>query len=340
MNAITTKIKIIGALLSISMLSIILITIYLNEKNIQDSKVVNISGKHRMLSQKLSKNIFYLYYNYKNENKKLNFEELNTDIKLFEKNLNFLENFNKTNKIIAAPKHNINKQYFKVKSLWISFKYIIDNFKNNIVKVDINKNKLKLNVNEIYNTNKVLLNEIDILVGLYESHIKLKTSNILKFQYIASLIMFILMIYSLFQLKAIENHAKEFIQYSKNLVNFDKKSQIKPIDIKAESEILEVTSCLNSFIDKINEAMEDSNKAIAHSFNASKKLENITDEFDSVLNDLENSNDIASNINFSEDIVIESTEELIKSTRKLQHLKDKLDNIVTNCKINLNNKKY
>ena len=58
---ISTKIKIIGILFALLMTSIIATTIYLNNKNEKDAMIINIAGKQRMLTQNISKNIFYLY---------------------------------------------------------------------------------------------------------------------------------------------------------------------------------------------------------------------------------------------------------------------------------------
>ena len=44
-NKITTKIKILGALLIFLMLSVITTTIYLNQQNSKDALVINIAGK-------------------------------------------------------------------------------------------------------------------------------------------------------------------------------------------------------------------------------------------------------------------------------------------------------
>jgi nitrate/nitrite-specific signal transduction histidine kinase len=60
LNKISTKIKLLGALLIALMVSVISTTIYLNQQNIKDALVVNIVGKQRMLTQKISKNVFYL----------------------------------------------------------------------------------------------------------------------------------------------------------------------------------------------------------------------------------------------------------------------------------------
>ena len=62
-NTISTKIKFIGILFIVLMTSIIVTTMYLNEKNKKDASIINIAGKQRMLTQNISKNIFYLYQN-------------------------------------------------------------------------------------------------------------------------------------------------------------------------------------------------------------------------------------------------------------------------------------
>jgi methyl-accepting chemotaxis protein len=73
-------------------------------------------------------------------------------------------------------------------------------------------------------------------------------------------------------------------------------------------------------------------EAIEQSIQASSKLEEIADEFDIILNDLENSSDVTKQLNQSENMMIESTEELINSTKRLQQLKDKLDTLLIQCK--------
>ena len=73
--------------------------------------------------------------------------------------------------------------------------------------------------------------------------------------------------------------------------------------------------------------------AVEQSKNASIKLEEITDEFDVIINELTNSAEISVQLNKSEDIVIQTQEELISSTKKLQELKNELDKLLNSCKI-------
>ena len=324
---ISTKIKIIGAALVILILSVIAITIYLNENNAKDALIVNVAGKERMLTQKIAKNVFYLYHN-----KNLNFTELDNAVEEFIYNINSLKDGNKLRGIEAAPTDNISQQISKVIILWNGFYKNVQSFKSLLIERDNNEDYLKVRVDNIYNTNTVLLQEVDNLVTMYTLHTEAKTNSIENFQYGGALVLFLLIIYSLGQLKVIESHVKEFMDYSKKLTQIDQHDKLEFIDIEAESEIVEVSDNMNCFINKINNAMDYSNEAIQKSQQASGALEEITDEFDSILNEMANSSEISRQLDMSEDIVIESTEELINSTKKLQLLKDKLDTLSTQCK--------
>ncbi|HIP13526.1 MAG TPA: hypothetical protein EYG73_12535 [Arcobacter sp.] len=324
---ISTKIKLIGASLAFLILLVIAITIYLNENNTKDSLIVNIAGKERMLSQKIAKNIFYLYHN---EN--LNFVELDNAVEEFIYNINSLKDGNKLRGIQPAPTDNIAQQISKILVLWNSFYKNVESFKNLLVQRSNNEDHLKIIVDNIYNTNNILLQEVDSLVTMYTIHTEEKTDFIEKFQYGGAFVLFLLIVYSLLQLKVIEAHVKEFMDYSKKLTEVGSKDKVELINIQAESEIVEVSDNMNCFINKLNEAMDFSNEAIEQSKRASSSLEDITDEFDDILNDMAHSTDISKQLNMSEDIVIESTEELIQSTKKLQHLKDKLDTLLKQCK--------
>jgi chemotaxis regulatin CheY-phosphate phosphatase CheZ len=129
-----------------------------------------------------------------------------------------------------------------------------------------------------------------------------------------------------------EENAKRFFEESKRIMENDDNELLVPIKIEAEEEIVEATDTINCFINKINSAMTYSANAIEHSKNASIKLEEITDEFDKVIDELTNSADISKQLNKSEDIVIQSQENLMNSTKKLQELKNELDKLLNFCK--------
>ncbi len=327
-NTISTKIKFIGILFIVLMTCIIATTIYLNEKNRKDALLINIAGKERMLTQNISKNIFYLYQNNNNT-----YSELDNSTIEFIYNLNSLKYGNELIGISKVPTENIAKQLSKVEVLWGNFYKNIDEFKNLNQKNDkTNELALKNTIASIHDTNTVLLNEVDNLVSMYTIHSEKKSTCIEYIQYFFALIIISLMIYSFSQLKHMEDNAKKFFEESKKIMDYDNNEPLTPIKIEAEKEIVEATDTINCFIDKINSAMTYSANAIEHSKNASIKLEEITDEFDKVIGELTNSADISKQLYKSEDIVIQSQENLMNSTKKLQELKNELDKLLLSCK--------
>ena len=327
-NTISTKIKLIGILFIILMTSIIITTIYLNDKNKKDALIINIAGKQRMLTQKISKNIFYLY-----QNSKESYSELDSATVEFIYNLNSLKNGNNLIGIIKAPTDDIAKQISKVEILWNNFYSNINSFKGIIInRTPLNETELKSIVKSIYNTNNTLLNEVDNLVSMYTSYTEEKTNYLKYIQYIFGLTILFLMSYSFVQLRAMEENAKKFLELSKKIVQNPEGEHLEPIQIEAEKEIVEATDTINCFINKINSAMTYSANAVEQSKNASIKLEEITDEFDVIINELTNSAEISKHLDKSEDMVIQTQEELINSTKKLQELKNELDKLLNSCK--------
>jgi len=328
-NRISTKIRILGAGLIFTILSLIILTIYLNQKNIKDSLIINIAGKERMLTQKISKNIFYLY-----NQRELDFNELDNAVEEFKYILDSLKNGDELRGITATPTDEIAQQISKIIVLWNSFNMNVQTFKELIILKNIdNEKRLKVQVNSIHTSNNNLLKEVDNLVTLYTYHSEQKTHTIKNFQYFGAFILFLLIIYSILQLKTIEENANEFLKYSKNIINMQVENKpIEYIEIDAEKEIVEVSDTLNCFINKINKAMEYSEEAVAKSQLASEKLEEITDEFDKLLDEMEDSQILSSQLSQSEDIAIQSSEDLLQTTQKLSNLKQQLDNLRISCK--------
>ena len=106
-------------------------------------KAINVSGKQRMLCQKIAKSYLYLIDNPNSVNAE---RDLLVYKIIFGKQLELLED-NNSNKDIAH-------QISKVNTLWIDFKNNIDN------------SPTYLGTNKVIKNNTILLNEIDNLVSL------------------------------------------------------------------------------------------------------------------------------------------------------------------------------
>lgn len=326
-NKISTKIKLIGALLVLLMISVIGTTIYLNQQSTKDALVINIAGKQRMLTQKIAKNVFYIHYTGNQD-----FYELNSATDEFIKGLNTLRHGDHDKDILPVSVYNISTQLIEVYRLWGKFYEDVQNFKLLTNRVS-DKEILENTVLSIYKQNTILLDNVDKLVTMYTQHSEDKSNFIKSFQYSSAGILLGIFLYSLMQLKSIESHADSILKYSKMLINNKGTSKLKPIKLEAESEseIIEVSDTINCFVQKINAAMDHSNEALKQSEYASSKLEELTDEFDTILSELKDASVTCKHLNNSEDMVIESTEELINSTRKLANLKNELEKLTKSC---------
>lgn len=116
MNKITNQIKLMGGMLSFIIFSIVLITIYINYVSQQDSMVVNVAGKQRMLTQKMTKEIFGLQHGQHHD-----FKSLNASISEFEASLQDLIEGNPSRNIYQPPKVSILEQLLLVQSQWHDF---------------------------------------------------------------------------------------------------------------------------------------------------------------------------------------------------------------------------
>ena len=326
-NKISTKIKLLGALLILLTVSTIVVTLYLNQQNKKDALVINIAGKQRMLTQEIAKNIFYIRHH-----PQKSFNELNVASQEFIKGLNTLQNGNVLINTYSAPTQEIRNKIDKVTVLWNKFDTDIQNFISMSKSEDINREReLCKIVSSIEKENTLLLSTVDELVTMYTKYSESKTDYMKMFQYASALVLLFIFVYSLIRLKEIESHVDEFMLYSKTLASDEDGLKLKPLDIDSESELVEVSDTINCFITKINSAVDYSHEALEKSQQASLKLEELTDEFDSIIDDIQDKSVISKHLNNSEDIAIESTEELLKSTNKLKRLKDELDNLIESC---------
>ena len=319
---ISTKIKIIGILFALLMSSIIATTIYLNNKNEKDAMIINIAGKQRMLTQNISKNIFYLYSNPKSSQ-----NELDSSIEEFIYNLESLKGGNSLGKLKESPNIQIDRQMLQIEYLWSIFYQNIVKFKE-LIQNNSNKQELQNIVNIIYETNPELLYEVDALVSLHTINSEQKIRFLKNSQYFFAILILFLIIYSFLELKTMEKNALRFLEESKKVMEQNFEEPLKPLKIEAEGELVEASNIFNRFLNKINSAIIDSNSALEQSKNASYKLEEITNEFDEIISELKNKSEISKQLNKSEDIAIQTQEQLLHSSKRLYELKSELEKII------------
>ncbi len=156
--------KLVISILVFISISILLINLYiinrLTEVNELQNHVINVSGKQRMLSQKMTKEI--LLYVYFNDN--IEKQNIANTIDKFQNNLDDLTNGNESRGILTAQSDNIVEQLNNIHKIW-------NEYKKNIFYILNNENALSninSNMNYIIENNNRLLKELDLLVDLYE----------------------------------------------------------------------------------------------------------------------------------------------------------------------------
>ena len=228
----------IFALLTIAitvLLSQLLIQYNLHSQ-LSDSKIINISGKQRMLSQKLTKEILILNFIADAKNNKKEIESAGEIIKLWKFNQNALE---KGNDSLGFPKE-------KSKELSDLFVAIKPNF-NNIVqaatvflkhkKVGIKENKNQELVQTILKNQGIFLEKMNEIVGQYDKEALEKVTLQSKTEYvILGFTMLVLLLEFIFIFKPTNKKVEQLIS---KLIASEKKALKLAHDTEVISEAKE-----------------------------------------------------------------------------------------------------
>lgn len=134
MNKIINQIRFIGGALSVIILTILLSILYINQKGKTDSVVINIAGKQRMLTQKISKDIFRMTTSYSNDS-----SEIMKNLNEFDSNLNDLINGNDERRIYQPPTDEIERQLLLVRKQWMPFKKRVEQFVEYLPVINVKK---------------------------------------------------------------------------------------------------------------------------------------------------------------------------------------------------------
>ncbi|MDR1460160.1 MAG: type IV pili methyl-accepting chemotaxis transducer N-terminal domain-containing protein [Campylobacteraceae bacterium] len=187
-------------------------------------------------------------------------------------------------------------------------------------------------LNKIIVQNQKLLNEMEKAVYMYEQDSIGTRTYLLKFQLIAILVLLFLAAYSASVIKQIKVVFNEFIQKSKRLASTQKNSLNKEyineiMTMEGENELSEISENISQFVK--NMGTYDSNRVVELSDNITEEITKITNDVIESLKILNISDEekqkIVSEISLSEDIAIQTSEELIATSKLLNRLKKSLD---------------
>lgn len=287
-------------------------------KNNMPGMYIDLSGRQRMLSQRMG--LFLKRYL-----RTSNGEDY--VIYLNAKNL-----YNKT--IIEFLN---NKDIKDNKEVYLACKITYDYWKNfqkyasDLITEQTNINKL---TRYVYKNNVMVLKTMDEAVWLFTDYSEQKNMMFIYMQFALLSLGLLIILYSFLLTKEIMQHIRDFIEKAKMLASVDI-THIGPENFKLretnEDELKEASSHINSFVRKVNNALNHSQDAIYKAEKAVEELESLSDDAQEALTSLNlNETDkkgFDQKISVTEDIAIESTENLLHVTKMLEKLKSNLGNI-------------
>ena len=129
-----------------------------------------------------------------------------------------------------------------------------------------------------------------------------------------------------------------FVQKAKELASGDLSlisKQSVTLPENSEDELKEASSHISQFVQKVNLAMKDSEDALKKAENAVTQLQQLAEEVEDAIEgmgiDENEKKKFDKNVNATEDIAIQSAENLIHVNRMLQKLKKSLNAMVENA---------
>jgi len=277
---------------------------------------VDMAGKQRMLTQKMAFNL----ERYKNYDKGEFLQSFNVAKDEYRQNLNKLAGLSK-------GEDRLREMFEKNSEIFIEYEKSIDEF---LTQKDIVYNSL----NYIAQNNKDLLNLCETAVNLYTDYSEDKRDALENFQYISGITILFLVIYSFAVIRGIKNHFEEFVQKSKMLANLSVENVSKvntDMSLEGEDELSEASGNIARFINKVNSLIETSSKAQNVSEQIADEISSIVDGMVKNLDTLnlssEERDELKKEISKTEDIAIESSEELINAVRMLKKLSRNLQRL-------------
>ncbi|KIO51400.1 sensor histidine kinase [Flavobacterium hibernum] len=220
------------------------------KQQLSDSKIINISGKQRMLSQKIIKEVLILNYVVDNA-KKQEIAHLKTVLSLWKNNQNALENGSDT---LAFPKEKsetLSKLYREIKPSFNNIAEATNTFLSNLEQQNSFENNQKL-VQTILKNESIFLSKMNQIVSQYDIEAHEKVTEQRKIEYwIFAFTLFVLLMEFFFIFKPTNKKIENLIA---KLLASEKKALKLAYDTEIISEIKE-----NSVkeLKSLNHAMEN-----------------------------------------------------------------------------------
>jgi len=280
---------------------------------------IDLSGRQRMLSQRMA---FFLerYLRTDNSEDYINFVKAK---QLYDETIQMFINDAKVQSISE-----VNDVVMQTYRYWEIHKTYIAH----MIKIE---NDIKESMDYIYEKNVKLLDTMDTAVWLYTDYSEEKNSGFVKFQYISLIIALLIILFAYILSREIVNHINEFVKKTKALENYDINSidhKNIQVDEESEDELIEASNYISGFVKKVNIAMNHSEDAIKKAESAVIELQHLADNVELAMQDLnidkKEKDNFDKKVNATEDIAIESAENLIHVRKMLEKLQNNLNNMM------------
>jgi len=145
----------------------------------------------------------------------------------------------------------------------------------------------------------------------------------------------VIILYAFVMTKEVIEHLEGFVQKAKELAQGDVNVVTKHhlnLSSNSEDELQEASTHISQFVQKVNLAMQESEDALKKAENAVSQLQQIAEEVEDAIEgmgiDENEKKTFDKNVNATEDIAIQSAENLIHVNKMLQKLKRSLNQMV------------
>jgi len=266
-NSIKAKIGIALWGLFIVNIFTICATFYALSKQQTMGEIINIAGRQRMLSQRVTKQLL----NYVSTGDPIYLKKIETTTKKFSEALTILKNGNKDIKRVSDPA--ANEALNKLISLWNPF---LHNIRIILEVKDLNNPKVKEAINYIRKYNDAILKQANILTNTYA---KISTSYIKQLKFFQLIMLGIGIIFMVFGTwivsKKVINPILDIIPTVKLI---SKGELTQRINIKADAELKELIDSINNMVDNLVNLVKDIKINAKDVANSSHSLKEIGEE--------------------------------------------------------------
>ena len=303
-------------------------TLFITNLQKDDALVVNLAGRQRMLTQKMSKEI--LLYS-KTKDPKVKEELLNT-VKVFDTTLKALTyggeapldlQWDAVSTLPPAPE-NVKEQLEKVLKLWKPFRDHIEDF---LTTGD--ENSLKY----IIDNNLTLLSEMNAAVGLFQKYAELKVNWMKKTQLSMMIVgIVIVVLFAFLYLKQVVKPVRNLLKVVKELAKGGGDLTIK-LPVVTKDEIGQVAEQFNLFMDTLRRALMDTFGIFRDGFinlrSVGRHMKDFTEKFNKINSDIDAGITNIENVTASMQEQSSGIEEIASTSQNLAQASEELSRITS-----------